>query len=401
MPRKEASPSATPALGSILDEVRERALGTASLVGDRAIAWVSNAIERRLSGDSFIVANQTPFELIYQNDLLSVRKYPPLSETEIIAGTETYAVRTDPHRVPILLVPPLAADPLNFDLLPNRSLVRFLLAQGFRVYLADFGSPDDDHSHLGLADYTTRMLPEALEQVRADSGEQEVTLMGYCMGGLFCLVYAGWSHDVKIRNIITIASPIDAHQAGIAGRLFEVMNKPLRLAARYVPLRLDDINPKYLRIPGWMSSVAFKLTNPMGTVQGYIDLLMNLWDREYITEYQTMSTWFNKMHDYPGGIIQDFVLRVGLDNQFAKGNVNLGTENNALLDRIDCSLLAIAGMTDKIVTLEAARKVMDIVASQDKDFIVAPGGHAGVFAGSKAPGTTWLFAADWLSTRSD
>jgi len=54
------------------------------------------------------------------------------------------------HRVPVLLIPPLAADPLNFDLLPNRSLVKFLLGQGYRVYLADFGSPDEDHSHLGF-----------------------------------------------------------------------------------------------------------------------------------------------------------------------------------------------------------------------------------------------------------
>jgi polyhydroxyalkanoate synthase len=386
---------------SLLAATLERAIGTASHAGERTLAWISNAIERRMAGDSFIAANQTPFEVIHQNGLLSLRKYPPLTETEIVSGKHSYAVETRQHRVPILLVPPLAADPLNFDLLPNRSLVRFLLAQGYRVYLADFGSPDDDHSHLGLADYTTRMLPEALEKLRADSGEEEVTLMGYCMGGLFCLVYAGWSHDPRIRNIVTIASPIDAHQAGIAGRLFEVMNKPLRLAARYVPLRLDDIDPKHLRVPGWLASTAFKLTNPMSTVQGYIDLLMNLWDREYITEYQTMSAWFNKMHDYPGGIIQDFVLRVGLDNQIAKGNVKLGGEADALLDRIDCSLLAIAGMNDKIVTQEAARKVMDIVASKDRDFILAPGGHAGVFAGSQAPDTTWLFAADWLSTRSD
>lgn len=397
---KSADPS-TSAQSSALAEAVERAVGTASLVGDRALAWVSHAIERRLSGDSFIAANQTPFEKIHEDGLLSVRKYAPLPETEITAGGEVYPVRTERHRIPILLVPPLAADPLNFDLLPNRSLVRFLLAHGFHVYLVDFGSPDEDHSHLGLADYTTRMLPQALAQVRIDSGEEELTLMGYCMGGLFCLVYAGWSHDPKIRNVVTIASPIDAYQAGIAGRLFEVMNKPLRLAARYVPLRLDDINPKYLHVPGWLSSIAFKLTNPMGTVQSYIDLLMNLWDREYVTEHQTMSTWFNRMHDYPGGIIQDMVLRVGLDNQFAKGIVRLGEQEQALLDRIDCSLLAIGGMNDKIVTLDAARKVMDIVASSDKDFIEAPGGHAGVFAGSKAPGTTWLFAADWLSTRSD
>ncbi|MGH8453744.1 MAG: alpha/beta fold hydrolase, partial [Nevskiales bacterium] len=281
-PQNPPSDTARSGLAALLDG----AIGTASRIGDRSIAWVSNAIERRLAGDSFIAANQTPFEVIHQNDLLSVRKYPPLTETEIVSGKHSYTVQTTQHRVPILLVPPLAADPLNFDLLPNRSLVRFLLAQGFRVYLVDFGSPDADHSHLGLADYTTRMLPEALEKVRADSGEQQVTLMGYCMGGLFCLVYAGWSHDDNIRNIVTIASPIDAHQAGIAGRLFELMNKPLRLAARYVPLKLDDIDPKHLRVPGWLASTAFKLTSPMSTVQGYIDLLMNLWDREYITEYQ-------------------------------------------------------------------------------------------------------------------
>lgn len=384
-----------------LEKLLQRGIATASLVGDRAISWVSNAIERRMDSGNFIAANQTAFEKIHENGLLSLRRYLPLAESEIAVGEESYAVSGSTHRVPIVLVPPLAADPLNFDLLPNRSLVKFLLAQGYRVYLVDFGSPDEDHSHLGLADYTTQMLPEALVKVREHSGQEELTLMGYCMGGLFCLIYAGWSHDAGIRNIVTIASPIDSHQAGIAGRLFEVMNKPLRLAARYVPLRLDDINPKYLRVPGWLASTAFKLTNPLGTVQGYIDLLMNLWDREYITEYQTMSTWFNKMHDYPGGIIQDFVLRVGLDNQIAKGKVRLGNEDTSLLDRINCSLLAIAGKTDKIVTQDAARKVMDIVASTDRDFIVAPGGHAGVFAGSKAPSTTWMFAADWLSTRSD
>jgi polyhydroxyalkanoate synthase len=63
-------------------------------------------------------------------------------------------------------------------------------------------------------------------------------------------------------------------------------------------------------------------------------------------------------------------------------------------------LLAIAGTGDKIVTVEAARKVMDIVASHDKWFKLAPGGHAGVFAGSKAPQTTWRMTVDFLKTRS-
>lgn len=377
------------------------AMDKAVLAGERGLQWVSIAVERQLNEENFNVSNQTPFDVIRQNGLLTVRKYPPLEEEEVLVGKEMRQVLKKQYRVPILLVPPLAADPLNFDLLPNRSLVKFLLAHGYRVYLADFGSPDEDHSHLGLADYTTRMIPEALKSVREDSGSEDVSLVGYCMGGLFCLIYAGWSHDPHIKNIVTIASPIDSHQAGIAGKLFEVMNGPVRLIRKLTPFRLNQVDPKKLSIPGWVSSLAFKLTNPLGTVQSYIDLLMNLWDREYVTQHQTMSTWFNKMHAYPGGIIQDFIIQVGVDNALAKGEVLLGDKQKSLLDRIDCSLLAIAGQTDNIVSVEAAKKVLDIVASKDVDFIVAPGGHAGVFAGSKAPETTWAFAADWLSSRSD
>lgn len=372
----------------------------ASLLGERTLQWISNAVERQLNSERFMVANQTPYEVIHRKDLLSVRRYPMLAEDYIQVGGEPRPVKRRQHRVPVVLVPPLAADPLNFDLFPNRSLVRYLLAEGFRVYLVDFGSPDVDHSHLGLADYTTRMLPDALRAIRADSGEPQLSLLGYCMGGLFCLIYAGWSHDPQVRNIVTIASPIDAHQIGIAGRLMEAMNGPARLVRKLTPFRIHNIDPEKLSIPGWVSSLAFKLTNPLGTLQSYLDLLMNLWDRDYVIAHQTMSTWFNKMHAYPGGIVQDFVVQVGIDNELAAGRIRMGRGRHALLDRIDCSMLAIAGKTDKIVTVEAARKVLDIVASKDKDFMLAPGGHAGVFAGRQAPATTWTYAVDWLATRS-
>lgn len=377
-----------------------RRVDTLELVLERSIAWVSNAIERRADAASFVVADLTPYEVIHSEGLLSVRRYLPLTETEITVGESVIPVRAKRHRVPVLLVPPLAADPLNFDLLPQRSLVRFLLAEGYKVYLVDFGSPDKDHSHLGLADYTTRMLPSAIAAVRGHARVKDLSLVGYCMGGLFCLIYAGWSHDAQVKNIVTIASPIDLHQAGVAGQLLTAMRTPIRLVRRYTGFRIDKLDPQRLNVPGWVSSLVFKLTNPMGTLTNYLDLLMNLWDRDYVVQHDTMATWFNDMHAYPGGIVQDFVVRVGIDNALSKGRVPLGKGQESLLDRIDASLLAVAGTSDNIVTVEAARKVMAIVASKDKLFKLAPGGHAGVFAGSKAPGTTWRMAADFLKTRS-
>ena len=70
-------------------DMMERLIGRAALISERSIQWVSNAIERQLQTENFVVANQTPFEVIYKKGLLSVRRYPPLAEDQIELGGET------------------------------------------------------------------------------------------------------------------------------------------------------------------------------------------------------------------------------------------------------------------------------------------------------------------------
>jgi len=60
----------------------------AVLTGERGLQWVSIAVERQLNEQNFIVSNQTPFEIIRQCGLLTVRKYPPLEDEEILVGKE-------------------------------------------------------------------------------------------------------------------------------------------------------------------------------------------------------------------------------------------------------------------------------------------------------------------------
>lgn len=368
--------------------------------GEQALQWLSVAIERATDSEAFYAADQTPYEVLLDDGLMRLRYYPPLTEDHIAVGDQELAVARDEHAVPLLLVPPLAAGTMIFDLLPQRSLVRYLRARGFAVYLVDWGDPDADDVHLGLRDYCTEKLPAAVAALRAHAGTQEASLLGYCMGGLFCLIYSGWAQDPDIRNIVTIASPVDYNEIGMAGELLQRLRLPTRLVRRFTDFRVHNIDPKYLRVPGFAASLAFKLSNPGGTLAAYIDLLMNLGDREYVVEHVTTAAWFNRMHDYPGGIVQDFIVRVGLDNALARGEIALGEDRSSLLRRLDCSLLAVAGAADRIVPEAAARHVLDVVASGDKHFRVAPGGHAGVFGGARAPETTWRWAADWLAPRS-
>ena len=77
---------------------------------------------------------------------------------------------------------------------------------------------------------------------------------------------------------------------------------------------------------------------------------------------------------YPGGVMRDIILRFWIDNELSTGVVKFG-EQTAYFKDIDCSVLAIGGDTDIIVTTEAVRPLMSLISSEDKEFKIVPGGH--------------------------
>ena len=373
---------------------------TAVGFAEKALWSVINTAERKLFGDNFIISNLTPYDVIYRDRIMSVRHYLPLEEESVNIGDEEVNVRRERHRVPLVLVPPLAATSMIFDLMPHRSVVRYFLAKGFDVYLIDWGDVTEDHSDLSLETYVVEWMPEVLQQVRNVSGEQDVSIFSYCMGGLLSLMYAAVSGDKHIKNMITVASPVDMHSSGVAGQVLSVIYRPAQIISQLMNVSLLDLPAKYLHVPGWVNSIAFKLTSPVGNVVNYVELLMNMWDREYLKEHLTMSQWFNDMVDYPGETIKDMAVHMMINNRMAKGKMKIGNEQ-AEFKKIECSILAFAGDNDKLVSVSAARMALDIVSSEDKEFCVVPGGHAGVFAGGKAPANAWAISADWLADRSD
>ena len=105
------------------------------------------------------------------------------------------------------------------------------------------------------------------------------------------------------------------------------------------------------------------------------------------------------MEDYPGGIVQDFIVKVGVDNDLSRGRIEVG-DRVSQFDSIECSLLVFAGEADAIVTPKSAQTILNLVRSPDKEFVIAPGGHAGVVMGNKAQSAVWAVLAEWLDTRS-
>lgn len=367
---------------------------------DKVFLSVLNGIEQFAFSENFNISNQSAYDEIFRDGIMSVRHYHPLNDAEIEIAGEKIKVAEKRHRTPVILVPPLAATSMIFDLMPHRSVVRYFLASGYDVYLVDWGDVTADHKNLSLESYVLEWMPMIMDAVITHSDEEEVSIFAYCMGGLLSLMYLAVYGDESVKNLVTVASPIDMHQSGAAGKVLSAIYKPAHIVSNLLNFSLLDLPSRYFHVPGWTSSLVFKLTNPMGSVINSYEKILNLWDREYLEESLTMSKWFDDMVDYPGKTIREMAVHMMINNTMAKGKMRIG-KVTAEFNQIKCSILAFAGESDNLVSVSAAHKVLDIISSEDKEFCVVPGGHAGVFAGNKAPQNTWRISVDWLASRSN
>jgi polyhydroxyalkanoate synthase subunit PhaC len=357
-----------------------------------------NARDRLLDATSLVQAELTPFEVIHQQDIVRLRYYPPLPEDSIEISGEQIAVRREPLAVPLVLVAPLAVNMLIYDLFPDRSLVRYLRARGFELYLIDWGRPGRRHDTLHLSDYYAGMMPGLLEKVRQHSGKKKLSLHGWSFGGLFSLCYTALG-DPDIENLALIGAPLDYHRNGALGRQYQFLSRQARLLEKRTGLRVHRTSKRWWRSPGWMNSLMFKLTNPVGSVQGYMDLLKNLHDREYVKAHATQGAFLDDMVAYPGGVVQDIIQFLWVDNVLADNRLPQPDSERGF-DAVKASLLLVTGRNDPIVTEQCSLPILDLVRSEDKTHLRVPGGHMAILGGSGAPKAIWPQVADWLAARS-
>ena len=359
----------------MFDAVLSRGEQLARIEVNRTILRFLNGVDW-LIRDPKLVVGRSPYDVIEESGKVQLRHYRPL---------ENVARR---HDLPVLLIPPLMVKPFIFDLHPGRSLVRFLLQAGFSVYLVDFGEPEEADAYVSLDDYVLDWIPSACAAVKRHAGSSELSLLGYCMGGLFALMHTAANQDRGVRNIVAIGSPLDAAKMGL-----------FAWATKIGGGQLDFLSRRIGNVPGALSSTVFRLLTPMKNVTRYADLFMNLWDREYMNGFDAMNEWVGQFIDYPQTAFRQFTDDFMRQNKLVRGKMTFRGKV-ADLQRIRCSLLFIAGRTDSIAPRAAVRAALDAVGSHDVTYRLAPGGHMGVFAGNSAPAQVWKPAAEWLAPRS-
>ncbi|MBI3782079.1 MAG: alpha/beta fold hydrolase [Deltaproteobacteria bacterium] len=358
----------------MFENLLQRGERLAKVQANRALLRFVNGVDW-LVRDPKQVVGRTPYDTVYKRNKLEVRRYH--------AGS----VRPR-YDVPVLLVPPLMVKPFIFDLFPGRSLVAFLLQRGFKVYLVDFGEPDEADAFVTLDDYVLDWIPSACRAAKEDAGSDEISLLGYCMGGLFCLAHTAANDDTSVRNIVSIGAPVDANKMG----LFAWVSK-------FAGNQVETVAKRIGNVPGGLSSTVFRLLTPMKNVTRYADLFMNMWNHEYVNGFDAMNQWVSQFIDYPQQAFVQFQKEFMQRNKLIRGSLSFRGKV-ADLRKIEASLQVFAGTSDQVAPLAAVKAVLDAVSSKDKEMHIVNGGHMGVFAGAGAAEQVWSPIADWLGPRS-
>src|SRR5579863_10686965 len=121
---------------------------------------------------------QTPKETVWTLNKAKLYRYIPVVAPE------------RRHPVPLLMVFALMNRPYILDLRPGHSFVEFMLQQGYDVYLLDWGSPGLEDRYLKFDDYSLEYMPRAIRKLKAVSGCEEFSLLGWCIGAILTTAYA-------------------------------------------------------------------------------------------------------------------------------------------------------------------------------------------------------------------
>ncbi|MDI3454398.1 alpha/beta fold hydrolase [Acinetobacter sp. V89_4] len=353
-----------------------------SLVSEQS--QIKHLSARLFHSKTLVLSQSTPFEVIGEFNQTRIRYY---------------AATQKKFKEPLVFVAPLAINMAIYDLYPYRSLIKYFQNAGFDVYLVDWGRLKFKDRYLNFLSFIEDFIPKAIELVRAHSGSEQISLHGWSMAGIFVTLYAALNQPNHIKNLIVLGSPIDSYASGHIGKLYQTINQLISRNKKIQERIYSGLPKRLIHSPGILNSLGFKILDPKGWLDGHVQLLKNLDDLQFVQEHATLSNFLNNMIDYPGGINQDMLFNVWLQNPLKRGFIQL-KDKKIELKNIDCSLLVGAGRSDQLVTADAASPLSQLTSSQDVTFTLIPGGHLGLMSSQASALEFWPKLAGWLAERS-
>lgn len=292
----------------------------------------------------------TPGKVVFRNRMLELIQYTPTTETV--------------HATPLLIFPPWINKFYVLDLKPANSLIKWVVDQGYTLFVVSWVNPDASFAEVGMDDYVEQGYLAAIDEVRRITGQEQINAVGYCIAGTTLALTLSYLKSLgrdPVRSATFFTTLTDFSDPGEVG---------VFLAEDF----LDGIG-RQIDADGILSRVfmaktfSFLRSNDLIYAPAIKSYMLGETPPAFDLLY-----WNGDGTNLPGKMAKEYLHGLCRDDGLARGTFAIKGRKVSLGD-VTLPLCAIACETDHIAHWRGSFNGVRQMGSGDKTFILSQSGH--------------------------